>query len=158
MWVVLTTQGIEPSSPFWQLHHIERWLVSPSKLEIPDATNVHTFVCPRQDAATFAIAQLQQQNLNRVVLFGGGEINHLFYRHQLVDELSITIAPTIVARDDAPRLIKPSLPVAVRLQLLAVRQVDDHLFSALSCAALMPPPCLHFRLWSNQCRGHRISD
>ena len=128
VWVVLTTRGIARTSPFWKLHHIERWLVAPSVLEIPDSTNVRTFVCPQQDVATFVIAQLQQHNLNRMVLFGGGEINNLFYREQLVDELSITIAPTIVARDDAPRLVKPSLPTAVRLQLLAIRHVDDHLF------------------------------
>lgn len=128
VWVVLTTQGIERTSPFWQLHHIERWLVAPSKLEIPDKTNVRTFVCSQQDSATFVVDQLQQHNLNRVILFGGGETNRLFYQQQLVDELSITIAPTIVARDDAPRLVKPSLPTAVRLQLLTVRRVDDHLF------------------------------
>ena len=128
VWVVLTTRGIESGSPFWQLHHIERWLVAPSKLDVPDATNVRTFVCPRQDAATYVVEQLEKHDLNRIVLFGGGAINHLFYRQQLVDELSLTIAPTIVARDDAPRLVKPSLPSAVRLQLLSERRVDDHLF------------------------------
>ena len=128
VWVVLTTRGIARTSPFWKLHHIERWLVAPSVLEIPDSTNVRTFVCPRQDVATFVVAQLQQHNLNRVILFGGGEINNLFYRKQLVDELSITIAPTIVARDDAPRLVKPPLPAAVHLQLLDTRRIDDHLF------------------------------
>jgi len=128
VWVVLTTRGIEQASPFWKLRHIERWLVSPTELEISDPTNVRAFVCPRQDAATFVVAQLQQHNFNRVILFGGGEINHLFYRQQLVAELSITIAPTIVARDGAPCLVKPSLPAAVHLQLLTVRRVDDHLF------------------------------
>ena len=128
VWVVLTTRGIAPTSPFWKLHHIERWLVAPSELDVPDATNVRTFVCPPQDAATYVVEQLQQHDLNRIILFGGGVINHLFYRQRLVDELSITIAPTIVARDDAPRLVKPSLPDAVRLQLLGVRRVDDHLF------------------------------
>ena len=71
VWVVLTTRGIARTSPFWKLHHIERWLVAPSVLEIPDSTNVRTFVCPRQDVATFVVAQLQQHNLNRVILFGG---------------------------------------------------------------------------------------
>ena len=128
VWVAITTRGIEPNSPFWQLHHIERWLVSPAKLNIPDPTNVQTFTCPAQDTATYVVTQLQKHNLNRVILFGGGTINHLFYRQQLVDELSLTLAPTIVARDDAPRLIKPSLPAAVRLQLLSVRRVSDHMF------------------------------
>ena len=128
IWVVLTTRGIEKTSPFWKLHHIERWLVAPSKLAIPDATNVRAFICPQQDAATFVVDQLQKHCLNRVILFGGGAINHLFYSQQLVDELSLTIAPTIIARDDAPRLVKSSLPAAVRLRLLTVRRVDDHLF------------------------------
>ncbi len=128
VWVVLTTRGIEPASPFWKQQHIERWLVSPSELELADSTNVRTFVCPRQDSATFVVAQLRQHNFNRVILFGGGEINNLFYRQQLVDELSITIAPTIVARADAPRLVKPSLSTATRLRLLSVRRVGDHLF------------------------------
>ena len=128
VWVAITTRGLAPSSPFWQLHHIERWLVSPSALKIHDPTHVQAFTCPTQDTATYVVTQLQKHNLNRVVLFGGGTINNLFYRHQLVDELSLTLAPTIVARDDAPRLIKPSLPAAVRLQLLHVHRVTDHLF------------------------------
>ncbi len=128
IWVVLTTRGIVRTSPFWKLHHIERWLIAPSQTVVHDTTNTRTFVCPRQDAASFVVTQLRQHDCHRVILFGGGAINHLFYRQQLVDELSLTIAPTIVARDDAPRLVKPSLPAAVRLQLLAVRRVDDHLF------------------------------
>ena len=128
VWVVLTTKGISADSPFWQLHHLERWLVAPQPLPLADRTNVHAYTCAVADVAPFVVAQLQQRALERVVLFGGGEINSIFYRQHLVDELSLTIAPQLVARHDAPRLIKPSLPVAIRLQLLSLRRVDDHLF------------------------------
>lgn len=128
VWVVLTTRGLAADSPFWKLHHIERWVVSPTALALPDRTNVRALVCTEQHIATFVVSQLRQRALDRVVLFGGSEINSLFYQQQLVDELSVTIAPVIVARADAPRLLKPTLPAAVRLQMLSSRRVDDHLF------------------------------
>ena len=126
LWTVLTRSG-DVGQHFWQQDDIERWLVAPAPLAEKKGVHYH-YYDNNQDPARFVYGQLQTQGFENVLLFGGGEVNRLFYRQQLVDELAITICPFIFAGANSSRFVAASLPQPVALQLLSCQQVDQHLF------------------------------
>lgn len=128
VWIILTNKGLEKDSPFWQHRSIERWIVSPAPVEQHSHAGVCYFSYRDQDPAMFVANLLQQHNMAKILLFGGGEINRLFYRRQLVDELIITVCPLIVAQDRAPLLVAPPLDTPIKLELISTRTVEDHVF------------------------------
>ena len=137
LWVVLTRSG-DVGAKFWQQQNIKRWLVAPDALNPPPPNaialpsplpaNVSCHYYKNQDPAQFTYQLLKAHGIKTALLFGGSEINRLFYRQQLVDELSLTVCPFIFAGTDSPRLVKPNLPQPVPLQLQSCQQVDQHLF------------------------------
>ena len=60
---------------------------------------------------------LRAAGFSTVLLFGGGEINRMFYQAGLVDELRLTICPIILARNGASNLVEPQLDTPVKFQL-----------------------------------------
>lgn len=125
LWVVLTTRGIVDANPFWQMAG-QRWLVSPQHTAIDDRARYLSY--GTDDPAQFVVDRLRDHGAQKVLLFGGGIVNRLFYLQRLVDELILTVCPLIVARTGAPQLVAPSLPNWLALRLLTVRRVDNHLF------------------------------
>ena len=125
LWVVLTTRGIAKVNPFWQTAG-HRWLVSPKHTVTDDRARYLSY--GTNDPAQFVVDCLRDHGAQKVLLFGGGIVNRLFYLQRLVDELILTVCPLIVARTGAPQLVAPSLPNWIALRLLTVRQVDNHLF------------------------------
>ena len=125
LWVVLTTRGIADSNPFWQIDG-QRWLVSPQQTVVDDRACYLSY--GTDDPAIFIVNRLRDHGARKVLLFGGGIVNRLFYQQQLVDELILTVCPLIVARTGAPKLVASSLPNWTPLRLLTVRHVDNHLF------------------------------
>ena len=129
LWVVMTVRGIEAEHCFWQQEEIERWLVSPAPVTQHGTINLKNYCYQKNSPpASFVVSHLQQRNIKRVLLFGGSEINLLFYRHNFIDELHLTISPFILANKDAPSLLAPSLPTPVKLRLLSCLPVDNHIF------------------------------
>ena len=125
LWAVLTRSG-DVGAKFWQQNDIERWLIAPAPLTEREGVRYHYY--NSQDPARFVYEQLKTHGVETALLFGGGEVNSLFYRQQLVDELSLTVCPFIFAGANSSRLVAPSLPQPVTLQLLSCQQVDQHLF------------------------------
>lgn len=64
----------------------------------------------------------------KVLLLGGSEINALFYRCNLVDELILTVSPVIQARPHSVALIAKSLSFSIELSLIDVKRVADSVF------------------------------
>lgn len=128
VWIVLTVKGVEGNSPFWQHQGIERWIVSPAPVTQYSHTGVRYMTYREHDPAVFVTELLQQHKMSKILLFGGGEINRLFYRSQLVDELIVTVCPIIVAQDRAPLLVPPPLDAPIRLELVSTRTVKNHVF------------------------------
>ena len=63
---------------------------------------------------------------------GGGELNWLLLREDLIDELFVTLAPSLLGGRDAPTPIDgEGLPMAHqhRLKLLEADRVGDELFT-----------------------------
>ena len=126
LWAVLTRSG-NVGDKFWQQHDIERWLIAPAPLTERKGVRYH-YYDDSQDPARFVYKQLQEHGIKTALLFGGGEINCLFYQQQLVDELSLTVCPFIFAGTTSPRLVSPNLAHPVALHLQSCKQVDQHLF------------------------------
>jgi riboflavin-specific deaminase-like protein len=70
--------------------------------------------------------------VNKLLCEGGGELNDAMFRAGLVDELHLTICPTIFGGRRAPTLAEghwqPKLAEATSLKLKSFRRVGDELF------------------------------
>jgi len=129
IWVVMTRRGLEPTLPFWQQTDIERWLVSPTPLPaVQQAGGVRHFSYGEAEPATFVANHLRQAGAKKVLLFGGGAINRLFYAADLVDELKITICPMIIGQEGAPSFVDAGLPDPKTLFLESSMAIASHVF------------------------------
>jgi riboflavin biosynthesis pyrimidine reductase len=99
----------------------------PSDETLPPNTEIISYgsECPVQ----CAIACLTSSNsVKNTLLFGGGEINRLFYNAGLVNTLKITISPFILGGPDAPSFVNPPLISPTRLSLESSQVIGDHVF------------------------------
>ncbi len=135
-WVVYTNSGLDDGLAFWDQKHIPRTLASSRPVEILQGSGVQNLTYGEQLPGISVIEHLKTQGFEKVLLFGGGDINKIFYNENLVDELKITFCPVIIGRSDAPRFICPPLEVPVKVRLLSSQVVDNFVF-------------LHYRVQKN---------
>jgi riboflavin biosynthesis pyrimidine reductase len=121
LWMVLSTRGLAPELPFWNQSEIRRVLVSPSPLQadLCAAKGVENLVGESTQIAQIAVQYLKSHNLNRVLLFGGGEINRMFYSRGLVDFAKITLCPLIIGAVSSPKFVNAPLEREVNLELIS---------------------------------------
>jgi len=77
------------------------------------------------------LQRLKQQGVERLLAEGGGELNWALLEHDLVDELHVTVAPTLLGGRDAPTLLEGTgLTMADqrRLRLLDLHREGDELY------------------------------
>jgi 2,5-diamino-6-(ribosylamino)-4(3H)-pyrimidinone 5'-phosphate reductase len=74
----------------------------------------------------------QKWNVKRLLCEGGGELNDALFRARLVDELHLTISPTIFGGRTAPTIADgvgaPNLGQATQLKLKSVKRHGDEMF------------------------------
>lgn len=78
------------------------------------------------------LRRLKARGVERLLLEGGGELNWGFLEQDLIDELYVTIAPTLLGGRDAPTLIEGrGLDMAGqrRLKLIDLHREQDELYS-----------------------------
>jgi riboflavin biosynthesis pyrimidine reductase len=109
-WIVFTTRGLDEGLPFWGQSDVQRVLVSPFPVQesLCAASGVRNWVIP-ENSPRDLINKLEAENLSRVLLFGGGAINKLFYEHGLVDFAKITLCPLIIGGVNSPRFVNTGL-------------------------------------------------
>jgi len=127
-WVVFTNQGLDENLDFWQQNHIPRTLVSTKPLRAIPNSDVNNLVYGSSKPGSAVLEYLHSQGLERVLLFGGGFINNIFYNEKLVDELKITLCPIIIGQSDAPQFMVPSLEQPVNMYLLSSQVIDNFVF------------------------------
>jgi 5-amino-6-(5-phosphoribosylamino)uracil reductase len=129
IWAVLTNAGLPPGARFFSQRKIRRWLVSKSALAAErTGEGVRNVTYGDAHAADVIVAELRAAGVERALLFGGGEVNRLFYERGLVDELIVTICPLILGASAALPLVAPELPAAQRLALTASHAQGDLVF------------------------------
>lgn len=109
-WIVFTTRGLDEGLGFWQQKNVRRVLVSPFPVQsaLCAAAGVENWIFTEKDLPDF-ISRLSKEGLTRVLLFGGGSINKMFYENNLVDYAKITLCPLIIAGVNSPHFVDPGL-------------------------------------------------
>lgn len=77
------------------------------------------------------VEKLAERGVKKLLLEGGGDLNWHFIEHNLVDEVYVTIAPTLIGGRNAPSLLEGrgfSLATRKNLHLMEVRQEGDELY------------------------------
>lgn len=133
IWAVMTNAGLPASARFFQQTHITRWLVSRAPLTLPPTGDkargaVRNLVYGDGQAAKALVAELESAGAERVLLFGGGAVNRLFYEAGLVDELILTVCPLIIGASAALPLVAPELERPVHLTLASSQPAGNLVF------------------------------
>lgn len=152
IWVTFTNRGIPEEEAFWTQTEIPRWLISRDPLvgdlvrttDAPDcipagiaddaplqknkSNKPINLVYAAADPVDFVIDALNSAGCNRVLLFGGGFINHLFYAAGVVDELILTLCPVLVGDENAVPLVNSGLNEIQRFNLKSVEVKGNLIF------------------------------
>lgn len=81
-----------------------------------------------EDPVSITLAALKKAGFHRVLLFGGGYINRMFYEADAVDELILTLCPVLVADDEAVPLVNPKLINIHKFELKSVEAQGNLIF------------------------------
>ena len=80
------------------------------------------------DSVPDVLSDLQRRGVRRVLCEGGPTLNAALFRHQLVDELFLTIAPKIIGGIDPLTLVNGESPGVVELELRSLVELEGELF------------------------------
>ena len=120
-WIVLTKSGLAEDLPFWAQRKVRRVLVSTVSIQENhcQANGVEPLIVKSGNEAAATLAFLESQNLKRILLFGGGMINKMFYESNLVDFAKITLCPQIIGGLTSPNFVDPGLSHSVKMELIS---------------------------------------
>ena len=122
-WIIFTTKGISKDHAFWTQNQIKRVLVSPSKIENHNKDVIH-LVAKNKSSVDTVLDYLTDNAYEHALLFGGGQVNQMFYEKQMVDELVLTTSPVLFQSEDSvnilPKSIKP-----ISFELLSVNSDES---------------------------------
>lgn len=120
-WIVLSKAGLDESLPFWTQKNIMRALVSPFEVQSNHCLEkgVEHWLFGEENPARYIVRRLEEKNLTRVLLFGGGAVNNLFYEEGLVDFAKITLCPLIIGALSSPNFVNPGLTRDVNMTLVS---------------------------------------
>ncbi len=127
IWAVLTQSGLPAECHFFTQTSIPRWLISPAPLKDVPA-DIKSVVYGTGSPAVVLVRELQKAGVGRVLLFGGSEINRLFYEANLVDELILTICPIVIAQSASIPLVAPGLSSTKHFTLTSSHTDGDLVF------------------------------
>ena len=75
------------------------------------------------------LRELRADGIRSLLCEGGPTLNSTLFEAGLVDELFLTVAPTIAGAGEALTIVEgPPLPAPVGVELLTVHEADGHLF------------------------------
>jgi 5-amino-6-(5-phosphoribosylamino)uracil reductase len=128
-WIVFTTKGLDEGLGFWDQLNVRRVLVSPSPVQadLCAAKGVENWLYGPATLPAF-IQRLSQEGLHRILLFGGGAINKIFYEHNLVDYAKITLCPLIIAGLNSPHFVDHGLSEPKHLMAISSVLKGDLVF------------------------------
>jgi len=128
-WVVMTQKGLESDLRLWSQHRVDKWIVSPQEISIPsESVGVKIMTYGNESPARVVVEALKQAGYERVLLFGGGYINRIFYDEGLVDEAWITLCPLVLGAPSAANFINAPLHRPVVFSLKSSQVVGDLVF------------------------------
>ena len=128
-WIVFTTKGLSADLEFWRQKPIRRVLVSPFPVqeELCAASGVENWILTEKNPIE-VVQRLEREGLGRILLFGGGSINKLFYENQLVDFAKITVCPLVIGGVNSPRFVDLGLKTPIHFTAIASVLKEDLVF------------------------------
>ncbi|MGE0174100.1 MAG: dihydrofolate reductase family protein [Oligoflexales bacterium] len=130
-WYVLSQSPLPLDIEFWRQNDVPRIMCSHQPLPLgPAATGNIATLAARSDDDLIAriLEDAQRRHFSRLLLFGGGRINKLFYDRNLVDELWLTLAPLYIRKAQTPELIDPTGGNDVKFRLISSHQRKSYVF------------------------------
>ena len=120
-WIVLTNSGLDQSLRFWQQQDVHRAIVSPDAVQQELCTKAHVenWIYGKESPVSMIIGRLESLGYHRVLLFGGGSVNQMFYERGLVDFAKITLCPIIIGAVSAPFFVNPGLTTEIKFELIS---------------------------------------
>ena len=87
-WFIYTQRGLEGNLPFWNQDNLNIKFISPRELKLAQSKKNISNLCYNDlNSAKFLYEHLHEASYKRVLLFGGGKINSLFYQNSLCEKL-----------------------------------------------------------------------
>ncbi len=128
-WYVLTRAGLPAESRFLRQDKLPRTQVSERPLPgLKASPTLRNVVATKESTARTALREIEAANLSRVILFGGSEVNRVFYQENLVDEVILTVCPLIIGASSAVPLVAPELSRPVSLTLTSSQPKGNLVF------------------------------
>ena len=132
-WFVFTNRGLPESLQFWE-EKTPRTLVTSRIGGITQKQ--HDFAVSRgvavfyyeNDAPKELYEHLSKIGHGQVLLFGGGQINQLFFAANLVRGIELTVCPVILGSSQASPYLMPELSHPTKLKLVTSQARGDHVF------------------------------
>lgn len=130
LWIIFTNRGFSKKENFWQQTSVPICFLSQRKIEKQSfwGPNIFSLAYRGSQPAQFAYDFLRNKNVEKVILFGGGHINRIFYQENLVNELYLTVAPMLLGINKACSLVAPYLDRKVSLKLKSSQVSNNHVF------------------------------
>ncbi len=132
-WFVFTNKGLPETLPFWE-ETSPRVLVTSLQNGISlkhenfaASKGVEVFRYKTSPALEL-YQHLKLKGMDKVLLFGGGQINQMFLDAKLVSRLEITLCPALLASSLASKYIEPTLEEKIQLRLVTSQAHGDHVF------------------------------
>ncbi len=126
-WIVLTDKGLDPNLEFFSQIEVQKFLVSKKPLhQFANKDHCTNLVYGQTSLRDFFQILFAEKNYVTVLLFGGGLCNKVFYENNLVDYLSLTLCPIILASLNGPRLVAEGLDKSILLSYES-SQVSENL-------------------------------
>lgn len=136
--VLVTRSGsIAPDSRFFSDEGCGELIVATVEETPPEVFSavqdrVQVWRCGRGDVDVGLLLQrLHEHGVERLLVEGGGELNWHFIEADVLDELYVTIAPTLLGGRDAPTLLEGeglSMKAQRRLRLAGLHREGDELY------------------------------
>ena len=128
-WIFLTNHGFAADAPIWRHPEVPKWLAGNGggTAQASGASKIITEADDNLLAHRIREA-CRAAGFERVLLFGGGRVNRLFYQAGLVDELILTVCPVIVGQSTGVPIVAPGLDSPKLLKIASVRNEDDMVF------------------------------
>ena len=120
LWCVLTRKASADLLALRGFDLLPYWLVAKEAGPLPSQHQpTRTKLYGDEGPARYLYRELESHGCQRVLLFGGGHINTMFYAENLVDTLLLTLCPMLVGDEKAAKLVVPTLPSPTQMSLVA---------------------------------------
>lgn len=129
-WIFLSNHGFEKDAAIWRSPEVPKWMASASPIPLERRGTISKFVQADTEMALpqAILAACKEAHFKRVLLFGGGKVNRLFYNANCVDELILTVCPVLVGSSAGVPIVEPELDAPIALQYESLREASGMVF------------------------------